>query len=497
MMGEVAEIPIPVDLSAYADKQASILNLTEANESERLPLQSHEDIRFFLSVFGARRESTSVLAPLLTAVDLDWNFRTADAGSPLGSFRDAKTRINPASAVASLAAADDVAGLGPALLLIPNVNRLVIDIAELPAGVFMRRSRCHVLDVAAGAGAVDAVKYLMTFHEAEATAETLLMAVSSGNCELIRLVWDAVPDLVRRTRYGPMKTAAEWHRLEPLAWLYGDAGDWEREPLIEFALKNQLADALVAALSHGPVPLSRSARYLTRGWQPASALPFADWPRWSIELSPNWIELSLDGWPGTLAGEYAGYLIDWLALTSDSTGQDGGDEGDAAVADPRSAILLCTGGEITNYWEINGYIDAIRHRRRTLFIAESLDGNAVFGAFVTFAWLDSERGEHREWGDSAEPDTFAFTLKSHLGTSPTRLALRDVSLSCPLGMCQSEGSWGEAANISFGDFVMHSDWCVEHESGVVFEDPFQTAGTIWCGNGGNRLRLGRWEFWQL
>ena len=41
---------------------------------------------------------------------------------------------------------------------------------------------------------MDVAKYLLEFHKATPTRETLRMAVSTGNVELIRTAWERLPE---------------------------------------------------------------------------------------------------------------------------------------------------------------------------------------------------------------------------------------------------------------------------------------------------------------
>jgi hypothetical protein len=68
------------------------------------------------------------------------------------------------------------------------VNKTRIKARTLPAQLLRQPEfGCPVLDVAVGSGAVDVAKFLLEFLGAKPTRETLKMALSSGNFELVRM----------------------------------------------------------------------------------------------------------------------------------------------------------------------------------------------------------------------------------------------------------------------------------------------------------------------
>ena len=86
----------------------------------------------------------------------------------------------------------------------------------------------RVIDVACSAGSVDVVKFLPMSHDAEVSRQTLEMAIASGCFEVIRLVWDRLPESERAMKLSFLRVAADWHRHDVFEWLFRDALDDER-----------------------------------------------------------------------------------------------------------------------------------------------------------------------------------------------------------------------------------------------------------------------------
>jgi hypothetical protein len=98
---------------------------------------------------------------------------------------------------------------------------------------------------------MDVTKFLLEFHGAEATRETLKESLSTGSFELVKMMRERLRDADLRERVDVLEVAAEFHQLDMLTWLLRDATIFERELLVAFALEERLADALVAAFEDG------------------------------------------------------------------------------------------------------------------------------------------------------------------------------------------------------------------------------------------------------
>jgi hypothetical protein len=148
-------------------------------------------------------------------------------------------------------ASNDVAETGR-LLIAKDVNKTRIRARNLPA-MLLRKPEfgCLVLDVAVGSGAVDVAKSLLEFHEAKPTGETLKMALSSGDFELVRICWERLPGEQEKERRDLLEVAADFHQLEVLSWLFRDADPFAKELFVGFAIRRHLADALLAVLVDG------------------------------------------------------------------------------------------------------------------------------------------------------------------------------------------------------------------------------------------------------
>jgi hypothetical protein len=123
-------------------------------------------------------------------------------------------------AVAS--ASNDIGTVGR-LLGARDVNTIWFASGELPELVVRRPLNCSLLDGAVGSGWVEMTKYLLEFHRAKVTRETLLQAISVGNLELIRMMRERLPGDELRDRIDLMEVATDFHQLEVVAWLFRDA----------------------------------------------------------------------------------------------------------------------------------------------------------------------------------------------------------------------------------------------------------------------------------
>jgi hypothetical protein len=209
--------------------------------------------------------------------------------------------------IAIAAASNDVARLGPLLIghelsdAIFRSRHLPVSLARRPDSFLLprwyqwsdldedlwRKPRpISVLEVAAGAGAVEATRCLLEFYGAKPSREAVKMAISSGNVEVSRMLWQRLPEAEQEFRLDFLEIAADFHQPEPLTWLFRDASPLEREVFAEFALKRHLADALLVV--EGGVQIwSWRTRELAGAWAAAVGL----------ELVPAPEGLSVDcGW---------------------------------------------------------------------------------------------------------------------------------------------------------------------------------------------------------
>jgi hypothetical protein len=191
----------------------------------------------------------------------------AEPGSTLANAKpsgDERPLMPRRSEQVAAVAANDVPRLG--LALGPDdVNGITVTLLDFPGSLIRRPKECKLLDVAFGVGSVGVAKYLLEFHSAVPTRETLRAALSVGNLELIRLAWQRLPE-EQVSRVDLLEVAADFHREEPLAWLIRDATDLEREVFAEFALERHLADALLVAFESGQRIWSRRCRALVGEW---------------------------------------------------------------------------------------------------------------------------------------------------------------------------------------------------------------------------------------
>jgi hypothetical protein len=171
---------------------------------------------------------------------------------------------------------DDVAETGR-LLIAMDVNKTRISARNLPAKLLRKPEfGCPVLDVAVGSGAVEVTKFLLEFLRAKPTRETLKMALSSGNLELIRICWEVLPDEHEKERLDLLDVASDFHQLEVLSWLFRDADPFAKERFAECAILRHLADALLSVIVDGFRPWWAVAA--AAKWAPTRDLEFTSAP---------------------------------------------------------------------------------------------------------------------------------------------------------------------------------------------------------------------------
>jgi hypothetical protein len=111
------------------------------------------------------------------------------------------------------------------------MNTVGFNERNLPELVVRHLLECSLLDVSVDAGSIEMTKYLLEFHTANPTGETLQQAISTGNLELIRTIRERLGEAELRERLDLVDVAAEFHQEEVLRWLCRDASVFERELL--------------------------------------------------------------------------------------------------------------------------------------------------------------------------------------------------------------------------------------------------------------------------
>jgi hypothetical protein len=130
-------------------------------------------------------------------------------------------------------------------------------------------------------------KYLLEFHGAAPSRETLEMAVSTGNLELIKMMRERLPESVLEDRLELMEIASECHHGEVLIWLLRDASLLDGQLLWTFALEEKLADALLASMEAGHGPWWHGVRELSQEWRASSELELVAAPE-GFSLEGGW-----------------------------------------------------------------------------------------------------------------------------------------------------------------------------------------------------------------
>jgi hypothetical protein len=181
------------------------------------------------------------------------------------------------SELAVAAASNDIGAVGR-LLGERNANTVTFDAKELPESVVRHPRECSLLDVAVGSGSVEMTKYLLEFHRANPTRETLKMALSTGNLELIKRVRERLPEGELRGGLELLEVAADFHQLDVVAWLHREASVFERELLAVFALEHKLADMLVVQFENGFHPWWGETRVVSVKWRASAGMGFVAAP---------------------------------------------------------------------------------------------------------------------------------------------------------------------------------------------------------------------------
>jgi hypothetical protein len=122
------------------------------------------------------------------------------------------------------------------------------------------------------------VKYLLEFHRARPTRETLKQSISSGNLELFKLVRERLPEAELRDRVDLLEVAAEFHQPEVFVWLLRDATVCDRELSVVFTLERKIAEVLMVALESGSRPWWFGTREMALQWRSSSQMVFATAP---------------------------------------------------------------------------------------------------------------------------------------------------------------------------------------------------------------------------
>jgi hypothetical protein len=201
----------------------------------------------------------------------------SDVGSALAAFRICWSRASAPTSVprrlsmlAEFACADKLVEF-ERLLGADDANTISVPVEILPGTVMRRPKSCVLLDAAVGAGAIEIVKCLLEFHDAKPSRDTLKMAISTGILELIRLIWQRLPEADLQERADLASVAADFHHGEVFAWLFRDGTALQSELVLEFVLKRRLADALLLAIDGGIRPWSLLCRAIAGDWPVAKA----------------------------------------------------------------------------------------------------------------------------------------------------------------------------------------------------------------------------------
>jgi hypothetical protein len=174
-------------------------------------------------------------------------------------------------------AANDIAVVGR-LLEPRDVDTIYFSEKKLPGWLVRRPLRCSLLDLAVGSGSVEMTKYLLEFHGANPTQETLKQSISVGNLELVKMMRGGLPEAELGDRLDLVEVAAEFQQVEVLALLLRDAVSVDRELLAVFGVKRKLADTLLALYENGCRPWWYRTREVALKWGPSAELELVPAP---------------------------------------------------------------------------------------------------------------------------------------------------------------------------------------------------------------------------
>jgi hypothetical protein len=171
----------------------------------------------------------------------------------------------------------------------------------LPEAIVRRPNSFALLDVAVAvaAEAIDVSKYLLEFLAAKPTRETLKMAISIDSLELIRLIWARLPG-EQHWRHDLLEVAADFHREEPLRWLWRDSTVFEHELLFVFALEAHLTDGILVVLCEGVLPWWHRTHEVAVKWRAAEGIEFGEPPVGFYARGGWWEDASGAVWPNTV-----------------------------------------------------------------------------------------------------------------------------------------------------------------------------------------------------
>jgi hypothetical protein len=186
-------------------------------------------------------------------------------------------RVEGPDALAVAVASNDLGALG-ALSGARDLNTVCFGERGLPESLVRRPCDCSLLEVAVGSGSVEMTKFLLEFHRAMPTHDTLEQAMSTGSFEMIKLVRERLPEAEFQDLLDLVVVAAEFHQSDVLRWLLRDAAVFEQELLTVVAVERKLADSLVIAFENGFRPWSFRTREASLKWRGSSQLEFVPAP---------------------------------------------------------------------------------------------------------------------------------------------------------------------------------------------------------------------------
>jgi hypothetical protein len=317
-----------------------------------------------------------------------------------------------------------------------------------------------ILGTAAQFGAVRCVQLLLEGWANVGTGE-VEAAFRSGNTEVMRLRWDAFPSP------NPLGLALEaiksWNVTGTRWLLEHRTSEWSSRNLLRL---------FEAACSSGSYSCASSVLGFSAsvGSDLSGSHPVGVVGRglcYGLASVKSGREDSFTA-EDSMAAEFSEEVHEWLSEATE--------------------MRLVARHEGRGAASVKAFIDAAKGRARTLTFVETENRASICGGYLNCPWTEGTFGAY-----DASIRSFLFTLRNHLGVRPTRFA--QIRGNCMAFMARSDPplvKWGCNAE---GWAISPFDHALDFRG--TFERAPEKNAALFCGDGGNSFRAGRWELWEV